>query len=114
MYCRFQFGLKKHDRGSFLVKVARHTRFCPFSSMASSPAFADPLLDSTSLFEDFLTSVKSMERFGRAVPRFTERTVSRIAGARSHLVEYVLKQVRCGDQKEDDEEDIWKSRDPIQ
>jgi len=90
--------------------VARHTRFCPFSSMASSPAFADPLLDSTSLFEDFLTSVKSMERFGRAVPRFTERTVSRIAGARSHLVEYVLKQVRCGDQKEDDEEDIWKSR----
>ena len=72
--------------------MARHTRFCPFSSMASSPAFADPVLDSTSLLEDFLTSVKSMERFGRAVPRFTERTVSRVAGARSHLVEHVLKQ----------------------
>ena len=99
--------------------MARHTRFCPFSSMASSPAFADPALDSPSLLEDFVASVKSMERFGRSVPRFTERTVSRITGARSRLVEYVLGQVRKGDRAEgnsgvedgeNEEEDVWKSR----
>ena len=98
------------------MQVARHTRFCPFSSMASSPAFADPALDSPSLLEDFVASVKSMERFGRSVPRFTERTVSRITGARSRLVEYVLGQVRNGgqpgveDHGDEEEEDVWKSR----
>ena len=91
--------------------MARHTRFCPFSSMASSPAFADPVLDSASLLEDFVAAVRSMERFGRAVPRFTERTVSRIVGGRSHLVDYVLKQVRQEDEEEGGEAaELWTAR----
>ena len=81
--------------------------------MASSPAFADPVLDSASLLEDFVAEVRSMERFGRAVPRFTERTVSRIVGGRSHLVDYVLKQVRQEEEEEEGGEDaeLWKARD---
>ena len=92
--------------------MARHTRFCPFSSMASSPAFADPVLESASLLEDFVTAVRSMERLGRAVPRFTERTVNRIVGGRSHLVDFVLKQVRQEDEEEGGEAaELWKARD---
>ncbi len=88
------------DRSAKILEqklTAKHTRFCPFSSLASSPSFCDPVVEEPVVLDNFVQSVRTISKYGAAVPRFTQRSKDRIVGGRKQLLEWLVNQVGGGD-----------------